>query len=174
MHSTKTSHQITKAAIVIIGCKQLAFSFGSLLENNWLFQINAFLKTQVAKIWNLLRNPPCYFEASLKTHQPAFTSSSQQVVTCSRANHRTSFPPYSIWQTSQWPYASLVVTKIHFTHCSKFGSTLRKHLWYSPICPSTPVEGNWFIWSFQSHKRQTKMFDKHDLKCSVRKERKSE
>lgn len=35
--------------------------------------MNASLKTQVTKIWNSLRNLPCYFEASLETYQQAFS-----------------------------------------------------------------------------------------------------
>lgn len=112
-----TSPQTIEAAVAIPGLKWLAFSTESLLENNWSLQISTSLKTQVAMIWNLLSNTSCCFEASLKTHQPAFTSSFQQVITCSRAYRRTSSAPHSIWQASQWPYVSLVVTKIHFTHC---------------------------------------------------------
>lgn len=123
----------------------LPYSTGSLLENNWLLQLNAFLKTQEAKI-------RIYYRAFQVTLKPAWRHTTQLLIlTCSREDLRTSFAPHPIQKTSQWPYASSVVTRIHFTHCLKFGNTLRKHLWCMDICPSMLVEGNWFLWSFQSH-----------------------
>lgn len=66
------NYQPMKVAIVTTRSKQLPLSTGSLPENNWWSQINAFLKTHVASVWNLLRNAICYFEVSLKNTPTSF------------------------------------------------------------------------------------------------------
>ena len=97
----------------------LSYSTASLLENNCLLQMNAFLKFQAAKIWNSLRNFPCYFEASLETHQSPFSpnllQSKSRDLSCStfhlkdisvticilNCNQTTFYTLLKIWQHTQ-------------------------------------------------------------------------